>query len=36
LGKNSTEPAVAELIKELIDAGHLSIGDKGTVSYHLN
>ncbi|CAM3110456.1 PIN domain-containing protein [Rariglobus hedericola] len=35
LGKNSTEAAVGKLIAELIQAGHLSIGDKGTVSYSL-
>jgi len=36
LGKNTTEEEVTILIEELIKAGHLNIGDKGTVSYHLN
>lgn len=35
LGKNSTEAAVSELVENLVKAGHLTIADKGTVSYNL-
>ena len=35
LGKNATEAEVTTLIDALVQAGHLSIGDKGTVSYNL-
>lgn len=35
LGKNATEAEVARLIETLVHAGHLSIGDKGSVTYTL-
>jgi hypothetical protein len=35
LGKNTTEVEVATVIDALVHAGHLSIGDKGNVSYSL-
>ena len=35
LGKNATEAEVALLIETLVQAGHLSIGDKGSVTYNL-
>jgi hypothetical protein len=35
LGKNSTEAEVTQLIEELIKAGSLTVGDKGSVSYNL-
>lgn len=35
LGKSGTEAEVTTLIESLVEAGHLSIGDKGTVSYAL-
>lgn len=36
LGKNATEAEVTTLIDALVRADHLSIDDKGTVSYHLD
>jgi len=35
LGKTTTSAEVSSLIEELIQAGHLSIGDKGAVTYRL-
>jgi hypothetical protein len=35
LGKTTTPAEVTSLIEELIQAGHLSIGDKGAVTYSL-
>jgi hypothetical protein len=35
LGKNATEAAASDLLKRLQKAGHLTIGEKNAVSYHL-